>query len=206
MPVVYDEPHRLAARYIARERMDHTLQPTAHVHEAYLHLVDQSRVGWQNRAHFFGVASRLMRRILVDRARAHKAAKRGGGEYKLIQRKHPPQGHSDLSHTLLGLGNLMVARGEAAKSEPLLREAVELRRSKLPADNWQMAEAEGALGDCLAALGRFEEAERLMTDSLTVLKKTPGEQNWRTRLSISRLNNLYKSWSRPDKVAQVKKS
>ncbi|HEX5732815.1 MAG TPA: sigma-70 family RNA polymerase sigma factor [Blastocatellia bacterium] len=83
MPVVYDELHRLAARYIARERMDHTLQPTALVHEAYLQLVDQSRVGWQNRAHFFGAAARLMRRILVDHARAHKAAKRGGGEYKV---------------------------------------------------------------------------------------------------------------------------
>ena len=83
MPVVYDELHRLAARYIARERMDHTLQPTALVHEAYLQLVDQSRVGWQNRAHFFGAAARLMRRILVNHARAHKAAKRGGGEYKV---------------------------------------------------------------------------------------------------------------------------
>jgi RNA polymerase sigma factor (TIGR02999 family) len=83
MPVVYDELHRLAARYLARERTDHTLQPTALVHEAYLQLVDQSRVDWQNRAHFFGAAARLMRRILVDHARARNAAKRGGGEYNV---------------------------------------------------------------------------------------------------------------------------
>jgi RNA polymerase sigma factor (TIGR02999 family) len=83
MPVIYDELHRLAARYLARERKDHTLQPTALVHEAYLQLVDQSRVDWHNRAHFFGAAARLMRHILVDHARTHNAAKRGGGEYKV---------------------------------------------------------------------------------------------------------------------------
>src|SRR3989442_11746017 len=69
---------RLPRQYLQRERGDHTLQPTALVHEAYLRMVDQTRVQWQNRAQFFGVAAQLMRRILVDHARAHLAAKRGG--------------------------------------------------------------------------------------------------------------------------------
>ena len=78
MHVVYDELRRLAAYYLNRERRDHTLQPTALVHEAYLKLCDEAQVDWNSRAHFFGAASRLMRRILVDHARARLAAKRGG--------------------------------------------------------------------------------------------------------------------------------
>jgi len=78
-PVVYDELRRLAASYMRRERHDHTLQSTALVNEAYLKLVDQKNVVWQNRAHFFGIAAQMIRRILVDHARAHKAEKRGGG-------------------------------------------------------------------------------------------------------------------------------
>jgi RNA polymerase sigma-70 factor (ECF subfamily) len=83
MPLVYDELRRLADHYLRRERPDHTLQPTALVHEAYLRLIDQTRVDWQNRAHFFGVAAQLMRRILVDHARRHQASKRGGFQQKL---------------------------------------------------------------------------------------------------------------------------
>ena len=77
MPLVYDELHRRAAAYLRRERRDHTLQPTALVHEAYLRLVDQ-RAAWQNRAHFLGVAAQMMRRVLVDHARRAKMAKRSG--------------------------------------------------------------------------------------------------------------------------------
>jgi len=80
IPLVYDELRRLAAHYMRGERPDHTLQATALVHEAYLRLVDQSRVSFQNRAHFFGVAANLMRRILVDHARGLQAAKRGSGQ------------------------------------------------------------------------------------------------------------------------------
>ncbi len=83
MPLVYDELRRLADHYLRQERSDHTLQPTALVHEAYLKLIDQTRVNWQNRAHFFGVAAQLMRRILVDHARRHLASKRGGYQHKL---------------------------------------------------------------------------------------------------------------------------
>jgi RNA polymerase sigma factor (TIGR02999 family) len=79
MPLVYDELCGLASAYLARERQDHTLHTTALVHEAYLKLFDQRRVRWQNRAHFFGVAAQMMRRILVSYARAHRAEKRGYG-------------------------------------------------------------------------------------------------------------------------------
>ncbi len=83
MPVVYEELRRLAKQHLRRERPDHTLQATALVHEAYLRLVDQRAVTWQNRAHFFGVAAQLMRRILVDYARRRQAAKRGGAALKV---------------------------------------------------------------------------------------------------------------------------
>ncbi|HET9832810.1 MAG TPA: ECF-type sigma factor [Vicinamibacterales bacterium] len=78
MEVVYQELRRRAAAYLRRERAGHTLQPTALVHEAYLRLVDQNAAAWRNRAQFFGVASQIMRRILVDRARARKTVKRSG--------------------------------------------------------------------------------------------------------------------------------
>ena len=83
MPLVYDELRRLADHYLRRERPDHTLQATALVHEAYLQLIDQRQVNWQNRAHFIGLAAQLMRRILVEHARGHHAAKRAGAGCKL---------------------------------------------------------------------------------------------------------------------------
>jgi len=76
---VYQELHRIAAAYFLRERADHTLQATALVHEAYLRLAGQTEIDWQNRSHFFSVAARVMRRILVDHARQRSAGKRGGG-------------------------------------------------------------------------------------------------------------------------------
>ena len=79
LPLVYQELHRLAARHLGRERGGHTLQTTALVHEAYLRLIDQQDANWQNRAHFFAIAATLMRRILVDHARARQYQKRGGG-------------------------------------------------------------------------------------------------------------------------------
>lgn len=83
LTLVYDELRQLADRYLRRERPDHTLQATALVHEAYLQLVGQRQVQWQNRAHFIGLAAQLMRRILVEHARRHQAAKRGGADAKL---------------------------------------------------------------------------------------------------------------------------
>src|SRR5205809_7652884 len=79
LPVVYAELRRIAARQLRKERADHTLQPTALIHEVYLRLVDQRHVDWENRAHFFGAASQVVRRILVDHARRHAARKRGEG-------------------------------------------------------------------------------------------------------------------------------
>jgi RNA polymerase sigma-70 factor, ECF subfamily len=79
VPHIHQELRKLAAGYLRRERPDHTLQPTALVNEAFLKLIDQRAVRWQNRAHFFGIAAQAMRRILVDHARTHGAHKRGGG-------------------------------------------------------------------------------------------------------------------------------
>jgi len=79
MPLVYDELHRLARRYLGRERPGHTLQTTALVNEAYMRLIDQQSSDWQNRTHFFAVAARVMRHLLVDYARSRRYAKRGGG-------------------------------------------------------------------------------------------------------------------------------
>lgn len=83
-PLVYDELRRIAARQFRRETPGNTLQSTALVHEAYLKMVDQKRVHWQDRDHFFAVAANMIRRILVSKARERKAAKRGGGEPKLL--------------------------------------------------------------------------------------------------------------------------
>lgn len=83
MPIVYDELRRQAARYLRREQAGHTLQTTALIHEAYVRLVDQRNMQWQNRAHFFGIAAQMMRRILVDHARSKKRVKRGGSEIRV---------------------------------------------------------------------------------------------------------------------------
>jgi RNA polymerase sigma factor (TIGR02999 family) len=83
MPLVYDELRRLAHYHMGREHRGHTLQTTALVNEAYLRLIDQRSVKWRNRAHFFGIASQMMRRILVDHARSRHYAKRGGGAHQV---------------------------------------------------------------------------------------------------------------------------
>src|ERR1043166_1866224 len=91
VPLVYEELRRLATHYMRRERGDHTLQATALVHEAYIKLVEQRSVNWQSRAHFFAIAARMMRRILIDHARGHLRDKRGAGE-------HPITLDENLSH------------------------------------------------------------------------------------------------------------
>ena len=83
MPLVYDELRRLASAYLRRERSNHTLQSTALVHEAFMRLVNQQEVQWRNRAHFFAIAAQMIRRILVDYARAQHTEKRGSGSVKL---------------------------------------------------------------------------------------------------------------------------
>ena len=92
MPLVYRELRRLAGGYFRGERPDHTLQPTALANEVYLRLVDQSRVELNDTAHFFAIAGRMMRRVLVDHARSHRAQKRGSGSTRLVfdEALHPP--------------------------------------------------------------------------------------------------------------------
>lgn len=84
MPLVYDELRALAAKYLKDERVGHTLQPTALVHEVFLRMVDQSRVDWQGRTHFFAVCAECMRRLLIDHARGHKRIKRGGAWRRVV--------------------------------------------------------------------------------------------------------------------------
>src|SRR5215831_3862680 len=83
LPLVYDELHRQAECYLRRERVGHTLQPTALIHEAYLRLIDQRDVRWQSRTHFFAIAAKMMRRVLIDYARAKHRDKRGGDAVRL---------------------------------------------------------------------------------------------------------------------------
>jgi len=82
-PLVYNELHKMASRYMNRERKGHTLQTTALINEAYVRLVDQKHVHWENRAHFFAISAQIMRRILIDHARFHAYAKRGGGAQRV---------------------------------------------------------------------------------------------------------------------------
>ena len=93
---VYQELHRIAERYMRQERSDHTLQPTLLVDEAYLRLVDQHGVSWQNRAHFFAIAAQAMRRILVDHARRRRAARRQGGQRVTLRTEIPVSGAAPL--------------------------------------------------------------------------------------------------------------
>lgn len=103
LPLIYAELHKLAGGYLRKERGNHTLQPTALVHEAYLKLIDQKNVKWQNRAHFFGIAAQIMRRILMDYARQHKAEKRGGVGEKVSLEEEFIIVESGKSHELLAL-------------------------------------------------------------------------------------------------------
>ena len=123
MPLVYDELRRIAARHLRRERGDHTLQPTALVNEAYLRLAHQKEVGFVNRAHFMGIAARLMRQILVDHARTHGREKRGGGQARVTLNEElvAAQGR-DID--LLALDDALQA---LASVEERLAQVVELR-------------------------------------------------------------------------------
>ena len=120
-PLVYKELRQLAASYLRKERQGHTLQPTALVHEAYLRLVDQSDPNWQNRSHFYGVAARLMRQILVDHARRKQASKRAGQKVPL---EDAVSFQKQRSHDLMALDTSLTA---LEKIDPRKCKAVELR-------------------------------------------------------------------------------
>ena len=106
IPLVYDELRRVAKRYLAGQRSNHTLQATALVHEAYLRLVNHKAGNWQGRTHFFALAAQMMRQILVDHARAHSAAKRGGGAVTLVL-EDDVAGKPDINLDLIGLDRAM---------------------------------------------------------------------------------------------------
>src|SRR5678815_4743265 len=122
-PLVYDELHRLARRYMSRERKGHTLQTTALINEAYVRLVDQKNVHWANRSHFFAISTQIMRRILIDHARRHAYAKRGGGARQVsleeVAAIAPEQGRE--------LIRLDEALKSLAEQDPRRSQVVELR-------------------------------------------------------------------------------
>jgi len=122
-PLVYDELHRLARRYMSRERKDHTLQTTALINEAYVRLVDQKNVHWANRSHFFAISAQIMRRILIDHARRHAYAKRGGGAQQVSL--------DEAAAVTRGIGSEMIRLDEALKTlaemDPRRSQVVELR-------------------------------------------------------------------------------
>jgi RNA polymerase sigma-70 factor, ECF subfamily len=122
-PLVYEELHRLARRYMSREKKDHTLQTTALINEAYVRLVDQRNVHWANRSHFFAISAQIMRRILIDHARRHAYAKRGGGAHQVSLEEAatvvPDQG--------LDLVRLDEALKSLAEMDPRRSQVVELR-------------------------------------------------------------------------------
>ena len=120
-PLVYKELRRLAASYLRRERKSHTLRPTALVHEAYLRLVDQSNPRWEDRSHFYGVAARLMRQILVEHARRKKAIKRAAHTVSL---DHALTFHQERRRDLVALDNALMA---LEKLDPRKCKAIELR-------------------------------------------------------------------------------
>ena len=122
-PLVYDELHRLARRYMTRERKGHTLQTTALINEAYVRLVDQKNVHWANRSHFFAISAQIMRRILIDHARRHAYAKRGGGAQQVSL--------DEAATVTRGLSSELLRLDEALKSlaemDPRRSHVVELR-------------------------------------------------------------------------------
>lgn len=151
--VVHRELRRQAAGYLRRERRDHTLQPTALVHEAYLRLVGQAHVPSQNRAQFYGLASQMMRRILVDHARRHRAAKRPGAALQVAlddgMRRVEPRSSEllDLDRALTELmaidprqGQIVELRYFGGLSEQAIADVLDVSRQTVTRD-WQMAKA-----------------------------------------------------------------
>src|SRR3989442_1252998 len=124
LDLVYDELHRQAQRYLRRERAGHTLQTTALVHEVYLKLVKQKNIAWESRSHFFAVAAKLMRQILIDYARTKHRAKRGGAENKVPLESALTVGVGDTDFDLMALDEALTRL--AAKEEHLVK-IVELR-------------------------------------------------------------------------------
>ena len=154
MPLVYDELHRQAARFLSRERRDHTLQTTALIHETYLKLVDQREVDWESRTHFFAISANLMRRILVDYARKKNREKRGGDVVKLPLEEAALVVGKEKSVDLMALDEALTKLEKIDKRQARIvelryfgdltleetAEALKISRTTV-ADDWAMAKA-----------------------------------------------------------------
>ena len=163
VPLVYAELRRQAAVHLRRERPDHTLQPTALVHEAYVRLIDQRRVAWQNRAHFFGIAAQMMRRVLVDHARARQAGKRPHGGWRVaVNEEHAMTPPVDLDLILLDQ-----ALTELAALDPRQAHMVELRY--------------------FGGLSEHDVAEELSLSRSTVTRECQSARAWLHRRMSGRL-------------------
>jgi len=127
MPIVYNELRRTARNYMQRERVDHSLQATALVNEVYLRLVDITSVQWQDRAHFFAIAASMMRRILLDAARARTARKRGGGDLRITLQEDLLASESQAANQAASLIAIDDALESLSKVGPRKAEVVELR-------------------------------------------------------------------------------
>jgi RNA polymerase sigma-70 factor, ECF subfamily len=163
LELVYPELRKIAERQMRREREGHTLQPTALVHEAYLKLVDQSRVDWRNRAHFLGVASQAMRRLLVDHARGRARDKRGGGATLIELDSAAGDGRSAVPARSVDLLALDQALERLAALDPAQAELVELRFF----GGLSVEEAAETLGISTATAGRdFRSARAFLAREL----------------------------------------
>ena len=163
IPQVYDELRRLASFYLQSERVDHTLQTSALVHEAYLRLVDQKQVEWSNRNHFFGVAAQMMRRILVDHARKHVSQKRGG-LFVRISLEQAAVFSREQPRELIAVDELLT---RLACLDPQVSRIVELR--------------------FFAGLSLEETAEAMCLSTAKVRREWSAAKAWFTR-ELSRLN------------------
>jgi RNA polymerase sigma-70 factor (ECF subfamily) len=124
LPIVYRELQRLAAAYLRRERDGHTLQPTALVHEAYVRLIGQDTPAFRNRSHFFGVAAHVMRQVLVDSARRHRAGKRGGGDHDRLPLDDLQIATPEQPHDVVALDDALTA---LAAVDPRKARVIEMR-------------------------------------------------------------------------------
>jgi RNA polymerase sigma-70 factor, ECF subfamily len=162
LELVYPELHRIAERQMRRERAGHTLQPTALVHEAYLKLVDQTRVDWRNRAQFLGVAAQAMRRLLVDHARGRARDKRGGGA-TLVELDSDAESAAAVAARSVDLLALDQALERLAELDPAQARLVELRFF----GGLSVEEAAAALGLSTATAGRdFRSARAFLAREL----------------------------------------
>ncbi len=224
LPAVYDELRRLASRYLSGERAGHTLQTSDLVHEAYLRLIDQHSVDWQNRTHFFAISASMMRRVLVDHARSRGGRKRGGDFNRIalddVPDLPPPHDadfvavdqalrelgtdHPQLGWALVGYGELLVVRGAAGDAEPNLSLGLEILRSALGEEHWRTAEAKSLLGAAFAGLGRDAEAEPLLRSGHDALAAQRGPEHRLSRQARERLTRFYEARGRGGEAAGLR--